>query len=131
MGGMIAHATLDLQHGRDALQGPAFVGKARGPGAFREQAEELGAWRVRQLARAPRHRLGGEGGLPTLSPRLPPARHGTHRGLHAAGDLVHVQPLRQERHGTASPSCSRLGGSKGSHTAEGITIPLLAQSSIS
>ncbi len=72
MGGMIAHATLDLQHGRDALQGPPFVGKAISPRPLQQQLPQSLELRWGQCRPAPRHRFGSQRRLAALLPSCPP-----------------------------------------------------------
>jgi hypothetical protein len=64
MGAMTAHAKLDLNHGRGALQGPQFVGEAINPRPFSNNCRSRSRWGGVNFGRRPGTGLGANAASP-------------------------------------------------------------------
>jgi hypothetical protein len=113
--GVLAYSERQPDHRGHALQGPSRGREAIGAGPLPRQSRQGLALLRCRLARPTGHRLGSQGCLVPLCPRLLPVVHCSHRRLYPACNLAQAPSLLHERDGPAAPLFQCLGGTLGSH----------------
>jgi hypothetical protein len=115
-GGTIRDAKVAVNDRGDAPKGPEFIAEALGTRALAEEGDELLPLVGSEFGWTPAGRgFGLEACLGMLGNSIPPASHGTGRGLDVASDLTDAPAGLQQGDGDAAANFELDGCAFGSH----------------